>query len=203
MGSNSSSNAQTIKTTYGKTTTKNPYVTSKTDNSGTYSTLNDGTALNSVYNFVNNNIDSLLNEYLNPNLNSVSNQSKINSYQKELNSNAVKLLENSIINPLSQRNMIRSSQASDLYKNLSNTTSNALENYISSLLSESQSNTANVINNLLKAYMYGYQAVNDNQIQSLNASQGNSTRTVNSSGNGIDSSQTLQNILLGKVLNTL
>ena len=61
--------SNTSTTIYGNTTTKNPYAYAKTDNSGTVSGFQDKTALNSIYNFVNNSIDSLLDEYLNPNLN--------------------------------------------------------------------------------------------------------------------------------------
>ena len=61
--SNSSSN-----TTYKTTTTTNPYVTSTTNDGGTTTKLKDGTALSSVYNFTNANMDDLLNQYLNPSL---------------------------------------------------------------------------------------------------------------------------------------
>ena len=42
-------------TTYGNTTTKNPYATASTNNSGTTASFNEGSALDTVYNFVNNN----------------------------------------------------------------------------------------------------------------------------------------------------
>ena len=71
-------------TSYANTTTSNPYVTSTTNNGGTVSNFVDGTALNSVYNFVNKNIDSLLNEYLNPTLNSTTNQAKLNAFANSL-----------------------------------------------------------------------------------------------------------------------
>ena len=116
----------TTNTVYGNTTTKNPYAWAKTDNSGTLSGFQDKTALNSVYNFVNNSIDSLLDQYLNPTLNSSVNQAKMNSFVNTLNSQTKKNLENNIINPLSARNMLRSSQASDLYKNLSNQNASSL-----------------------------------------------------------------------------
>ena len=131
----------THSTTYGNTTTSNPYATATTTNSGTVSSFNDGTALNSIYKFVNNNIDSLLNEYLNPSLNSTTNQAKLNSFVNNMNTQTRTNLENNIINPLSNRNMIRSSQATDLYKNLSNTNANALADYMNTLLSNSQNDT--------------------------------------------------------------
>ena len=151
-GSNSSSSSSsnsksTSSTKYGTTTTTNPYVTSTTDNSGTTTTLNDGTALSTVYNYVNSNIGDLLDEYLNPSLDSSTNQALLDSYTKTLNESARTSLENDIIAPLSSRNMLRSSQATDLYNNLSNSLTDSISDYASSLLESSQSNTADVKNN--------------------------------------------------------
>ncbi|MBR6126797.1 hypothetical protein IKQ21_03845 [bacterium] len=86
MGGNSTTTKS--KTTYGKTTTSNPYVTATTTNKGTTAGFQPNTALESVYNFVNGNIDSLLNDYLTPNLNSVTNQAKLNSYTNALNNSS-------------------------------------------------------------------------------------------------------------------
>ena len=175
MGKKSQSTS--TQTVYGNTSTTNPYAYARTDNSGTVAGFQDGTALNSVYNFVNKNIDNLLEEYLNPNINSSTNQAKLNSFISSLNREAGRNLENNVIDSLSKRNMIRSSQATDLYKNLADTTTSSLADYISSLIADSQNNSANVINNLLKAYMQGYQVISDMQGQSLRTSQGNSTST--------------------------
>ena len=56
MGKKSSKKPSTTKTTttYGKTTTANPYAVASTNNSGTVSNFQPGTALESVYNYVNN-----------------------------------------------------------------------------------------------------------------------------------------------------
>ena len=178
--------SQTTSTTYGNTTTSNPYATATTTNNGTVSYLKDGTALNSVYNFVNKNIDSLLNEYLNPSLNSTTNQAKINSYVNSMNTQTRQNLENNIINPLSNRNMVRSSQATDLYKNLSNSNVNAFSSFLNELLANSQTETGNVLSNLMNQYQKGYNVISDLQKQSLNTSKGNSTTStkVGSASNG-------------------
>lgn len=186
------------KTVYGNTTTTNPYATATTNNSGTTANLKSGTALDSIYNYVNNNINSLLDEYLNPNLNSTTNQAKLNSFTNTLNSTSYKNLENNIINPLSNRNMIRSSQATDLYKNLSDSNNSALASYIDELLTTSQDNTAKVMNNLLSAYMQGYNVISDMQNQSLQTSAGNATRTTSSSSGNV-----LSNILEDRDVQTL
>lgn len=182
MGSQSSK----TKTVYGNTTTSNPYATATTNNSGTTTSFKEGTALDSVYNFVNKNVDSLLEEYLNPNLNSTTNQAKLNAFTNTLNNQARNSLENNIINPLSNRNMVRSSQATDLYKNLSDSTTSSLSSYINDLLAASQDNTASVINNLLSAYMQGYDVISNMQNQSLATSQGNATRTTTTSSSPLE-----------------
>lgn len=180
---NSSSNSYSNKF-YSDTTTKNPYVLSHTNNSGTTTSLQPNTALSSVYNFTNQNIDKLLSDYLHPNLNSDINQAKIQAYQKNLNEESRKALENNIIAPLSQRRMIRSSQATDMYNNLANQQTDSLDNYVSSLLSSSQNDTANIINNLMNLAFQGYNVISGNQAQSLNTSSGNAASASSGSSTG-------------------
>ncbi len=175
MGKQSSKTYTSANTVYGNTTTSNPYAVATTNNGGTSAKFQEGTALDSVYKFVNNNINSLLDEYLNPTLDSTTNQAKLNAFTKTLNNTTLNNLENNIINPLSNRNMVRSSQATDLYKNLSNQNTNSLSSYIDELLSESQNNTAQVMNNLLASYMQGYNVISDMQNQSLQTSSGNAS----------------------------
>ena len=181
MGKQSQNSTSTTSKIYGNTTTNNPYASATTNNSGTTANFQPGTALDSIYNFVNKNMDSLLDEYLNPNLNSTTIHAKLNAYTNKLNCETYKNLENNIINPLSNRNMVRSSQATDLYKNLSDQNASSLSSYINDLLADSQENTASMMNNLLAAYMQGYNVISDMQNQSLQTSAGNGTTTTNSS----------------------
>lgn len=167
----------TTRTVYGNTTTSNPYVTATTNNKGTTASFQPGTALEAIYNNVNRDMGNLLDEYLNPSLNSVTNQAKLNAFTNTLNNTTRQNLENNIINPLSNRNMLRSSQATDLYRNLSNQNNASLDSYINSLLSESQDNTARMMSNLLTMYMQGLGALNNAQSQSLQTSAGNATKT--------------------------
>lgn len=176
-------------TVYGNTTTTNPYVTSQTTNNGTTTSFNQGNAFDSINNFVNSNMSKLLEEYLNPSLESTTNQSKLNSYMNTLNTQTAQNLENNIVNPLSNRNMVRSSQATNLYNNLAQTNANLIGNYANELLSSSQSDTASLLSNLMLLYMNGYNVLSDTQKQSLQTSQGNATTTQTSSSSGIDSSQ--------------
>lgn len=172
MGGNSNESSSTQTKTYKDTTTTNPYVTSHTTDKGTTTTLQPNTALSSVYNFTNSNIDNLLNQYLNPSLDSATNKAKLNEFNKQQKLN----LENNIISPLANRNMIRSSQATDMYNNLSNQSAD----YANSLLANSQNDTASVINNLMNLALQGYNVISGNQAQSLNTSAGNGTTQTNS-----------------------
>lgn len=162
---------------YGSTATVNPYASAASNNSGTVSTLKNGTALNTVYNYLNSNMAKLLNDYLYPSINSDLNSAKLNNFMKNLSANSKKSLENDIINPLSERNMIRSSAANDMVNKLAQNNANSIADYSNQLLSESQNNSANIINNLLDAYMLGYNIINDTQAQSLNTSKGNASES--------------------------
>ena len=83
--------------------------------------------------------------------------------------------------------MIRSSQATDMYNNASKQATNEMANYVSSLLADSQDNTANMINNLLNAYMQGYNVISNNQAQSLNTSKSNASKQTYSTQKNTDS----------------
>ena len=191
MGKKSSKT--TNKTVYGNTTTTNPYVSSQTNNKGTVSIFNPGTAYDTVNTFVNSNMASLLEQYLNPTLNSVTNQAKMNGFMDNLNSQTSLNLENNIINPLSNRNMVRSSQATDMYNNLAQNNASQIADFSKNLLAESQDDTAKMLSNLLLWYMNGYSAISDTQAQSLATSQGNATKTSSSStSSGIDMTPLLQ-----------
>lgn len=170
----------TSKTVYGNTTTTNPFVTSQTTNNGTISEFKPNTAFNTINSYVNKNIGGLLDEYLNPTLNSTTNKAKMDAFINNINAQSSKSLENNIINPLSQKNMIRSSQATNLYKNLAENNANQIGSYTKELLSTSQQDTAKLLNNLMLLYLNGYNAISENQKQSLLTSQGNSSKTENS-----------------------
>ena len=185
------SQSTTVNNMYGDTTTSNPYAWARTNHTGTLSGFKDGTALNSVYDFVNKSIDTLLDQYMNPTLNSTTNQAKLNSFAGNLNSQTGNNLENEIINPLSARNMIRSSQATDLYKNLSDKNIAAISDFANNLLASSQEDTAKMLTNLLTYYMQGANYLSDIQDQSIKTSSGNSTRVTNGSGNNSDAANAI------------
>jgi len=180
MGGGSKSKSSST-TTYKNTTTSNPYVTSTTNDKGTTTTLQPDTAISSLYNFTNANIDNLLNQYLNPSYDTATNQAKMNYFKRNLADTTRQNLENDIIAPLAQRNMIRSSQATDLYNNLAKQNNRAIADYADNLLVSSQNDTGNIINNLMNMALQGYNVISGNQAQSLQTSSGNANRTGTSS----------------------
>lgn len=172
----------------GTTTTANPYVTSTTTNGGTTTNFVPGTAMSSVYNFTNAHIDDLLNQYLNPSLDNPVNQARMQQYQKNLAESTRQALENNIIAPLAQRNMLRSSQATDLYNTLNKQNQSSLDDFNTSLIANSQNDTANMINTLMNLVYQGYNALNGNQAQSLQTSMANGINNSNNVSYGSGSS---------------
>lgn len=184
-GSNSKSVTNTSRT-YGDTTTSNPYVVSKTTNKGTSTVFQPNTALSNVFEFSNANINNLLERYLNPSIdNNPTMQAQLQQYQKNLSESTRQALENNVIAPLAQRNMIRSSQATDLYNALNNQNQNALADYNTQLIANSQKDTSDIINNLMNLVYQGWNVVNGNQAQSLNTSSGNASSTSTNNTNKI------------------
>ena len=173
MGKNSSSSSSTSTSTptYINTTTTNPYFQTSTNKDGT--TTNSfvaGTAGKTTYDFVNKNISGLLNNYLNPSLNNVTDQAKINEFNKMQQTD----LQNNVINPLSTNRMVRSSQATNMYKNLSNQGAE----YANQLIADSQDNTWNMINNLMNLYATGYQGASGDVSTALGSAVGSNSKST-------------------------
>lgn len=163
------------KSIYGNTTTNNPYVTSQTNNGGTTTNFAPNSALSYVDTYMSKNIGNLIDDFLNPNPDSATNQALIENYKRNLSNNAREILNNDIIAPLANRNMIRSSQATNLYSNLSNNLNNNIADYTANLIANSQNQGMDRLATLYNMYMNGYNVVSGNQAQSLNTSQGNAT----------------------------
>ncbi len=171
--SNTSSSSSSTPT-FINTNTTNPYYQTTTDKNGnTTNNFIKGTAGETAYNFVNKNIGQLLDNYLNPSLNNSTTQAKLNEFNKQQQAN----LQNQIINPLASNNMIRSSQATNMYNNLSNQAAD----YSNQLIADSQSDTWNMINNLMNMYTAGYTGANNDVSTALQAAVGNSSTTSSKS----------------------
>lgn len=189
-----SSTSITKKNKGGPFEVNNPYSTVKTNHKKMNANLAEGSAFDTINNFVNSNIGNILNDYLNPSLNSTTNQALLKNYAKTLNNMAHTSFENNVVNPLSKRNMIRSSQATDMYNSFNNNLSDNISNYIDSLLTQSQTNSANMLNNLMNNYMNGVNSLYKNQALALQGSLGNSTTKTTTNGNSGGSSNTLGNL---------
>ena len=176
MGKSSSntSSSSSSTPTFINTSTNNPYYQTTTDKNGnTNNNFVKGSAGETAYNFVNQNISGLLNDYLHPSLDSVQNQAKLAQFNKQQQAN----LQNNIINPLANNNMIRSSQATNMYNNLSNQAAD----YSNQLLANSQNDTWNMINNLMNMYTTGYTGASNDVATALKAAVGNTTTSSSNS----------------------
>lgn len=171
--SKSESNSES-KTSFSNVSQSNPFYNTTVDKNGNINnTFQNGTAGQTAYNFVNENIAGLLNNYLNPTINSATNQAKMNEFNKVQQQN----LQNNIINPLANNNMVRSSQATNMYNNLSNQAAD----YANQLIADDQANTWNMINNLVNLYSQAYTGVNNEQNSAINAALGTGTTSTGSS----------------------
>ena len=173
-GSSSGSNSSTTKKTFKATSQNNPYFQTTTDKNGnTVTNFKNGTAGQTAFNFVNDNLQGLLDSYLKPSLDTATNQAKIAAFNKQQATN----LQNNIVNPLTNNNMIRSSQATNMYNNLSNQAAD----YTNQLIANSQADTENMINNLINLYTAGYTGASGEEQTSINASLGGGNTTTKSS----------------------
>ena len=177
MGKSSSNTESTsdTKPTYIATNQNNPYFQTSTDAKGNTTTnFKEGTAGETAYNYVNQNIGNLLNDYLNPSLDSTVNKAKLTAFNNQQHRN----LQNNIINPLANNNMIRSSQATNMYNNLSNQSAD----YANQLIADSQQNSWDMINNLMNLYSTGYTGASNEVGQGIQASKGNNSKTNSKAG---------------------
>jgi len=182
--SSNSSSSSTTKNMYGDTTTTNPFYKSHTDKNGNTTTnFVKGTAGEIGYNYVNNNLQGLLDSYMNPSLDDPVNKARMDLYNKNLSKTAQTQMQNNIISPLVRNNMLTSSQATNMYNNMYNQMNDSMSDYSKELIANSRSDTWDMINNLVNLYSQAYQGASSNQNTSLNASSGNSTTKTTSNSN--------------------
>lgn len=176
MGTSSETNNTSTTTKSFKPTQQiNPFFTTSTNKKGkTVTKFAPGTAGQTAYDFVNSNISTLLDNYLNPSLDNPVNQAKMQLFQKQQANN----LQNNILNPLTANNMIRSSQATNMYNNLNNQAAD----YSKELIANSQNDSWNMINNLMSLYMNGYNAASGEEKASIQSSLGGGNSVTQTSG---------------------
>lgn len=181
IAENKTSSNSINKVNYSNTTTTNPYITSKTTNEGTTTEFSQGSGADTFNKFYNQYIGNVLNDLMNPNVDSARNQALVNSYANNLNKLSNINTENTI-NNLANRGLIRSSVANDMYKKQAETNADNIADYQASLMADNQNNATNLFNTLMNAYLQGWNIVSGNQALSLDTSRGNATTTQQSSG---------------------
>ena len=181
-GDSNTNSTSTTTPTHAATSQSNPYYQTRTDKNGNLTTtFANGSAAQQAYDYVNANAGRLLNDYLNPSLDSAENKAMMNAYTKALNENTTNTLYNNIISPLANNNMLRSSQALNMYNNLSNQVNDSISDYANELIANSKANSWDTINNLMNLYTSGYQGIANETNNALQASVGNKTTTKSSS----------------------
>ena len=173
-GSSKSETGSTTSTSYRPTTLNNPFSTSNVTKKGKINTnFKDGTASRTTFDFVNNNISGLLDNYLNPSLNDPTTQAKLEQFNRTQQQN----LQNNILSPLANNNMVRSSQATNMYNNLSNQSAD----YAQDLIANSHNDTWDMINNLMSMYVNAYQGMANDQATATNAAIATGNKKTSSS----------------------
>lgn len=179
-GSSSSSNSTTTNT-YGNTTTKNPFFTSRTDSKG--NTVTKFTGYNKkLYNNLKSGLDTAMANLNDPSAlyNDPVTKAWINQQSSALNEQTQQNLQNNIISPLIRNNMVRSSQATNMYNNLQNQNAKIIQDYTDQAIQDAYARNKAWYDDLFSQYSNIYQGVNANQNTSLNASSGNKTTSTSS-----------------------
>ena len=143
-----------------------------------------GTLYSQIYDYGNKNINRLINEWENPTLNTAENQAKLHNYNKIMQQETGNALQNQIINPLTQNNMLRSSQATNLYNNLNNQIADKYDTFTNDLIANASNDAYNKLQALMAAYAQGQSAMNGDMNSVIQMANGNSS----SSGTSTSSS---------------
>ena len=140
-----------------------------------------GTLYAQTYDKGNQDFQGLYDEWKNPSLDSATNQARIAAYNKEMGKNYNSLLQNDIINPLVNSNMLRSSQATNMYNNAANQLADKYNDFTTDLLASSEENAYNRLKALYEAYAQGQAALAGDYNSAIQMANGN--QSTISSGN--------------------
>lgn len=173
-GSSKSETGSTTSTSYRPTTLNNPFSTSNVTKKGKINTnFKDGTASRTTFDFVNNNLQSLLDSYMNPSLEDPVIQADLNKFNQTQQQN----LQNNIISPLASNNMLRSSQATNMYNNLSNQSAD----YTNDLIANSRDMIGAMLDRFTNMYSNAYQGMANDQATATNAAIATGNKKTSSS----------------------
>ena len=178
--SNSNSNSETSHK-MGSVNVSNPYYKTTTGEDGRVNTsLAKGTALYTTNKYVNNNIGKLLKQYNKPNLNDPQLQANLALYKQNLADTADENLSNNILNPLLTNNMIRSSQATNMYNNMNNQMQKNISDYSKELIANARDLYGSMIDRYQNLYSDIVQGSAANQNTAINAALGTNTTATSS-----------------------
>lgn len=153
---------------FQSTTSTSPYATATSTASGTNVKLND--FLTNTNAWVEKTLPGMYNQLINPSLDNPVTKAKANLFNDAFTESSKTAFENNLINPLSDRNMIRSSASTDMYNNFAKDQNDTISSFNNQLIADNTQDTSNLINQLMNIYMLGAnlgnQAVSTAQKQS-------------------------------------
>lgn len=153
---------------FQSTTSTSPYATATSTSSGTNVKLND--FLTNTNAWVEKTMPGLYNQLVNPSLDNPVTKAKSNLFNDAFKESSKVAFENNLINPLSDRNMMRSSASTDMYNNFAKDQNDTISSFNNQLIADNTQDTSNLINQLMNIYMLGAnlgnQAVSTAQKQS-------------------------------------
>lgn len=150
------------------TTSTSPYATATSTKNGTTVKLND--FLTNTNAWVEGSLPGLYHQLLNPSLDNPVTKAKSDLFNQSFSEASNKAFENNLINPLANRNMVRSSAATNMYNNFAKDQNDTISQFNNQLIADNTQDTSNLINQLMNIYLLGAnlsnQAVSTAQKQS-------------------------------------
>lgn len=172
---------------YSTVMTTSPYATAYSNNY--LSTYRLNPFLTTQNKTIENTVPQLYERLANPTLNDTVSKARTSAFTKALNSQSQQAFENNIINPLSERRMLRSSLVNDLANNLQAQQTSKIADFNTNQLANSLSDTQSLINFYMNQYKnnasFGSDLLNQNLNHSSNVNSYN-LKTSSGSGGGFD-----------------
>lgn len=140
---------------------KNPYATAFMSKFGSAYALNP--FLSKQNSLIEQNVPQLYSQILNPTTENKISQAQTKAFTNDLNVQSRAAFENNIINPLSERRMLRSSLLNDLANNLQQTQTSQIANFKNEQLANSSKEAMELVNFFMNQYKtnasFGQQAL--------------------------------------------
>ena len=183
MGNTSS----TQKPSYATVTSSNPYATAISNGFGSAYTLNP--FLTKQNKAIEAAVPQLYQKLANPTLDDPISKARTQAFTKSLNSQSNQAFENNIINPLSQRRMLRSSLVNDLANNLQANQTSQIADFNTNQLANSLTDAQSLINFYMNQYKnnayFGVDTLSGNSKNSSNINSYN-LKSVGGANGSVD-----------------